>query len=127
MTTKTKTAKTPSIELERLLNRLETLLPIVRQQQREANRAAEVAYFTAKGTPERLCGLLVLDVDEGIEINYPKLQTPEARELHSIGLAVAAFGGCDAISDVGWQLANRGCRDYDYVWTRWDGMAGHWL
>jgi hypothetical protein len=40
-------------ELTKLLKRLEVIVPIVRSQQREANRAAEVAYFAAKGTPER--------------------------------------------------------------------------
>ena len=87
--------------------------------------AAEVAYFTAKGTPERLDKLLVLDVTELLEINYQRVDTPEASELHSIGLAVAAFGGCDAISEIGRMLANRGCRDAQFIWSRWDGMAGH--
>jgi hypothetical protein len=119
--------KPSTTELERMLQRLETILPIVRQQQREANEAAEVAYFTAKGTPERLDKMLVLDVTELLEINYQRVDTPEASELHSIGLAVAAFGGRDAISEIGWMLANRGCRDAQFIWSRWDGMAGHWL
>jgi hypothetical protein len=115
-------------ELERLLQRLETILPIVRQQQREANRAAELAYFAAKGQTERLAEdrLLVLSCEELIEIDYQRVKTPEACELHSIGLAVAAFGGCDAISNIGWALADRGCKDAGFVWSLWDGMAEHW-
>jgi hypothetical protein len=119
--------KPSTSELERMLQRLETILPIVRQQQREANDAAEVAYFTAKGTPEQLDKLLVLDVTELLQINYQRVNTPEACELHSIGLAVAAFGGRDAISEIGWMLANRGCRDAQFIWSRWDRMSGYWL
>jgi hypothetical protein len=55
---------------------------------------------------------------EDYEQGYRKVRTPEARELHSIGLAVAAFGGFDAISEIGWSLND------EYVWTAWDGMAG---
>jgi hypothetical protein len=114
-------------ELGQLLSRLETILPVVRQQQREANRAAEVAYFTAKGEPHRLKKALILSGRELVEIDYQRVKTPEACELHSIGLAVAAFGGCDAVSEVGWMLADRGCRDFQFAWSRWDGMANHWL
>ncbi len=119
-----------SPEMEQLLRRLETIVPIVRQQQHDANRAAETAYFAAKGKSERVADqspLRVLSIGELIEIDYQRVKTPEACELHSIGLAVATFGGCDAISDIGWMLADRGCQDAQFVWSRWDGMANHWL
>ena len=119
-----------SPEMEQLLRRLETIVPIVRQQQHDANRAAETAYFAAKGKSERVADqspLRVLSIGELIEIDYQRVKTPEAFELHSIGLAVATFGGCDAISDIGWMLADRGFQNAQLVWSRWDGMANHWL
>lgn len=113
-------------ELERLLKRLAVVAPIVRQQVSEANRAAERAYYedSGKPTPEaveawRRCGLM--HGSDLIEIGYPHgLDTPEWRELRSIGLAVAAFGGSDAISEIGWVVG-------DVIWHEWDGMANHWL
>jgi hypothetical protein len=115
-------------ELDKLLRRLETILPIVRQQQRDANHARELAYFTAKGTPERLSGpWRYINGKELEEIGCERVRSAEASELHSIGLAIAAFGGFDAISEIGWMLADRGSPDAKLAWQRWDGMAGHYL
>jgi hypothetical protein len=117
-------------QLERLITRLLEIAPIVRQQQRDADRAVEKAYF-AYADPEvarswredRLIALPDL-----LRIEYRRVTTPEARELYSIGLAVAAFGGWDAISGIGSELAERDCDDGRIaVWNQWDGMAGHWL
>lgn len=111
-------------ELELLLKRLEEIAPIVRQQQAEADRLATKAHFQAKGEPEHI----LLSVDDWLGVDFKPVNTAEARELHSIGLAVAAFGGSDAISLIGWVLSDRGCDEgRSSVWNEWDGMAGHWL
>jgi hypothetical protein len=111
-------------ELDRLLKRLQAIAPVARRQQTEANRQATRAYFEAKGEPESL----LLHLDDWIAIDFPNVDTPEMRELRSIGLAVAAFGGSDAISLIGWALRERGSDEARAaVWVTWDGMAGHWL
>lgn len=115
-------------ELEKLLQRLEAIVPVVRQQQSEANSAAEAAYFARTGTDRGATGsLMVLSATDMFEIDYQRVKTPEACELHSIGLTVAALGGSDAISEVGWALHDRGSKLAHFVWSRWDGMASHWL
>ena len=76
-----------SPEMEQLLRRLETIVPIVRQQQHDANRAAETAYFAAQGKSERVADqspLRVLSIGELIGIDYQWVNTPEACELHSM-------------------------------------------
>jgi hypothetical protein len=110
-------------ELEPLLKRLEKIAPIVLQQQREADTRAAKAYFDAKGEPD---GVL-LSITDWLAVDFRRIDTPEARELYSIGLAVAAFGGFDAIDALGWTLQARGCGDARVsIWNEWDGMAGYW-
>lgn len=111
-------------ELERLLERIRTLLPIVQQQRREANAAAELAYFSQPDVDAEAVRLWeqarIMSAATLIAIAYPRPSSAEYRELYAIGLAVAAFGGADAISAIGWE-AGQG------VWHIWDGMAGHVL
>jgi hypothetical protein len=113
-------------ELRVLLQRLAELVPIVREQRRVAWDKATAEYFASdKPTDEErrmwetplraLCGSVLVKLE-----SHDRLSTPEQHELHSIGLAVAAFGGLDAISEIGWIVDQR-------VWNEWDGMAGHWL
>jgi hypothetical protein len=114
-------------ELERLLQRLAVLVPIVHRQQCDANLAAERAYFedSGKATPEATAMWRehrMMAAGDFMQVPYPHgLDTPEWRELRSIGLAVAAFGGTDAISEMGYAVGG------DHLWHQWDGMAGHWL
>jgi hypothetical protein len=99
----------------KLIRRLKEIAPLVRSQQREANRRA-IEEFDAKGelTPAERLGVC------------KRIDTPEARELRSIGLAIAAFGGAYAILEVGWLLMDSGGSDGDRltVWSWWDGFAG---
>lgn len=113
-------------ELECLIRRIWYLAPVVREQVRAANLEAERVYFVESGKPsvdavalwERSRMMMAKDL---LAVAYPnKLDTPEWQEFHSIGLAVAAFGGADAISELGWITDG-------VAWTEWDGMAGHWL
>jgi predicted transcriptional regulator len=107
-----------SEEFVKLIRRLKEIAPLVRSQQREANRHA-IARFDAK--------------DEPAPAEKPgtgrRVDTPEARELRSIGLAIAAFGGAYAILEVGWQLTEQGGSDEDRItlWSWWDGFAGYGL
>jgi hypothetical protein len=114
-------------ELERLLKRLAKIAPIVQQQVNEAEHEAERAYFedSGKATPEAAALWRDLQIIDGFDlcaVQYRQtLDTPEWREFHSIGLAVAAFGGADAIEQIGWMVGG------STVWNEWDGMAGFWL
>jgi hypothetical protein len=102
----------------------------VRRQQIAANQEAEAAYFSSdKPTAEDKAMWVnsgILDGCTLIAINYKRVQTPEARELKSICLAVAAFGGFEAIQLIGYALSE----DHDcdigrsVVWAICDGMAG---
>jgi hypothetical protein len=117
-------------ELEHLLNRLAEIVPIARQQWRKSEGAAMMAYFDSDKPSEaakaawRKTG--VMCVRDLVAIEFPIVDTPETQELRSIGLAVAAFGGADAISRLGWMLVDRG-QNGQALWSAWDGMAGHWL
>jgi hypothetical protein len=68
----------------------------------------------------------ILDGCTLMAINYRNVKTPEACELKSICLAVAAFGGFEAIQLIGYALSED--RDCDIgrraVWFACDGMAG---
>jgi hypothetical protein len=111
-------------EFEGLLKRLAVLVPIARQQRRDAWKQAE---RISDAKPLQCGGLKVWDATEFLKIDYRDPDTPEQTEIRSIGLAVGALGGADAISEIGWIMQERGlCRGND-IWSLWDGVAGHWL
>ncbi len=118
-------------ELDRLLDRLADLVPIWRRQRAEHDQAAAERYYSSDVPSEEAKALWrrhrVISGSDLVRIGYGRLDTPEARELRAIGLAVAAFGGSEAISLIGWTLADRLVPGGQSVWSAWDGMAGHWL
>jgi hypothetical protein len=112
-------------ELDELIFRLRVIAPIVREQRVAADRKAEREYFESGEATDEERDMWqrhhMMSADTLCNIEYrDRLCTPEEREPHSIGLAVAAFGGSDAISDLGWMIGST-------IWHEWDGMAGHWL
>jgi hypothetical protein len=114
-------------ELQRLLDRLTALVPIVRQQRREANRAAEEAYWSSDiptAEAKRRWGKTrIMAGGDFCRVPYKDPDTPEYRELLSIGLAVAAFGGDDAVDEIGWALTEDRKIDGAIIWSEWDGRA----
>lgn len=111
-------------EWDEMLDRIAELIPVVREQLKVGNRAAIESYYREKGKPEPPA----IPGGEFLEIKFAKVtDTPEGRELRSIGLAVAALGGGDVISEIGWTLSDRIGAPGRFVWSAWDGLAGHWL
>jgi hypothetical protein len=118
-------------DYDKLIERLGILVPQVRAQAQATNKAAEDAYFNSERATDAerkmwterhsMTGTTLL------AIAYAPVDSPESRELDSIGRAVAAFGGVDAIEQLGSDLQMRGDDCGQYVWERWDGFAGFWL
>jgi len=111
------------LEFEQLLDRLAEILPVARQNEHDRYRAAKMVYFTAQGEPEEAAETGTLPGDF-VHIDTLRTVSPEERELHSIGLAVAAFGGANAITDIGYALTDRGCKYAQFLWGAWNGMGG---
>lgn len=112
---------TSAVEYRRLLERLRTLVPIVESQAFVADKRAEAAYYGSGETPpERVIAWKKHGLIYGgdmLRIDYRDPDTAEWRELISIGLAVAACGGFDAIVEIAEQVGGS-------VWHCWNGMAG---